>query len=407
MAWIRACGGGAPAIPDGKTVTPINDVTIWQQCAGIANPTYTTLGEVLADTGILQTLMASDNAVDYLVRSKTFIGSESMVPVMTSDTTPSGEASASSVTSYYPDSKAYKAFDANNSTEWWSDTASNEWVQYQFTSAKVINKVTVLPKEDAGGPRVKNFKVQASNDGVTFTDLYTGICANTLTAQTFTFTNNTAYTYYRFFVVDSYGVNNIAIYTLTFALDGICQSSTAMTDIGANNYCANTLLADSDWREAICNSSHFESVLNVKTPVMTSNTTPSGVVSAKNYYGGGSEAFKAFDGNTSTNWAGSAEGTSTSNNYLQYAFDTKKKIYKADVNFSVFCTAVSFRMQGINSGVITDLTDTLNVRNGSLVFSKNINEYDAYRFQIDTYTQNASYACPRMDEAQLYGREDV
>ena len=84
----------------------------------------------------------------------------------------------------------------------------------------------------------------------------------------------------------------------TWALD-ICSDSTAMADIGANNYCANTLLDNETWLSAICNSAYFESVLNVKIPVMTSNTTPSGEASASGVWKAGYEAYKAFNGNTS------------------------------------------------------------------------------------------------------------
>ena len=97
-------------IPDGKTVTPVNDVEIWQKCAGISSPTYTTLAGVLSDNSLLMTLMASDNAVDYLVRSTDWVAPQSAVPIMTSDTTPSGVASASA---YYSGRQAFHAFDGS------------------------------------------------------------------------------------------------------------------------------------------------------------------------------------------------------------------------------------------------------------------------------------------------------
>lgn len=96
--------------------------------------------------------------------------------------------------------------------------------------------------------------------------------------------------------------NNAADYmarSTTWA-NAVVANNTAMGYIGNNDYCANKLLSDSTWRTAICNSTYFESVLNVKIPTMTSNTTPSGVASCTNSYGAGFEAYKAFDGNDST-----------------------------------------------------------------------------------------------------------
>lgn len=140
------------ATPEGATVLPINDVQIWLHCANISDKNYTTISEVLADNTSLITLISSNNAVDYMVRS-------------------------------------------------------------------------------------------------------TG-----------------------------------------FATD-VCANQTAMGYIGNNDYCADTLIADATWCEAICNSAYIESVLNVKVPTMTSNTTPSGIASA-NF--ASTTAWKVFDNDDGT-----------------------------------------------------------------------------------------------------------
>ena len=165
-------------IPEGSTVTPVNDIQIWLKCAGITGKSYTTINQVLADSTTLLALISNNNAVDYMVRS----------------------------------------------TSW---------------------------------------------------------------------------------------------------ATSVCGNSTAMTDIGANNYCANKLLANSTWCTAICNSTYFESVLNVKVPTMTSNTTPSGECIASTsitQY----PPFQAFDGNDSTIWAPTAGGEQ----YVGYVFPQAVKIFK-------------------------------------------------------------------------------
>ena len=143
-------------IPDGRTVTPTDDVQTLLHCAGIFDKGYTVLSQLLADTASLYSVITDNNAIDYLVRSTTFaagvaanstamnyIGSDNyaadtllddgtwiiaivnspyasnvinaQVPAMTSATTPSGVVSA---TGYASGTEPYKAFDGNTGTLW-------------------------------------------------------------------------------------------------------------------------------------------------------------------------------------------------------------------------------------------------------------------------------------------------
>lgn len=101
----------------------------------------------------------------------------------------------------------------------------------------------------------------------------------------------------------------------------ICADADAMMRLGKYDYACDALLADSTWCTAICGSTYFEYVLDVKVPTMTSNTTPSGTVSASS---NGTDAYKAFAGN-GTNWIAS---DSTYPQYVQYVFDSPVKVYK-------------------------------------------------------------------------------
>ena len=127
-----------------------------------------------------------------------------LIPIMTSNTTPSGVVSAINADSNYP---AYYAFDNNNDTKWWSTSSSNGWIAYKFPSAKRVTKALLRPTYDGGGARVKNYKIQASNDGNNWTTLYTGVCNNSSDEQIVTFKNATSYMNYRIFVVDNYVAN--------------------------------------------------------------------------------------------------------------------------------------------------------------------------------------------------------
>lgn len=165
-------------IPEGSTVTPTDDIQIWLNCADIFDKSYTTIGEVLADSSTLSALIADSNAVNYMVRSTTWASS-------------------------------------------------------------------------------------------------------------------------------------------------VCANQSAMSYIGLNDYCANALLADSTWRNAICNSTYFESVLNVKVPTMTSNTTPSGEVSGATIYPSYT-AYESFGGSRGT-LLRDASG------YIQYKFSSKVRIFKVKI----------------------------------------------------------------------------
>jgi len=134
------------------------------------------------------------------------------VPTMTSDTAPFGEASASDEQS----GAAYKAFDGDMSASspWMPNASVNSWIQYKFTNPVCVTKVYINPVgNSASDCRVKNFKVQGSNDGASFTDIYTGVfdSAKYSEGDYFTFNNTSYYLYYRLQVADIYPTGNYYI----------------------------------------------------------------------------------------------------------------------------------------------------------------------------------------------------
>lgn len=187
----------------------------------------------------------------------------------------------------------------------------------------------------------------------------------------------------------------------TFASD-ITSDSGAMTAIGLNNYCANTLLGNSTWCEAICNSTYFESVLNVKVPVMTSNTTPSGQCFGDSVYApvATRDYYRAFDNDINTPW-GSENGA---NAYIGYKFTSQKKIY---VFFARYGNGrmSTVKFQGSNNGSNwSDISGVLT--KGSVPFRYvkfNPTLYQYYRL----YVVSASAVRVDSQEVQFYGRADV
>ena len=139
----------------------------------------------------------------------------------------------------------------------------------------------------------------------------------------------------------------------------VCANATAMTDIGANNYCANTLLANSTWRTAICNSTYFESVLNVKVPTMTSNTTPSGEAFASSTGQGAGLPYKAFDNDDSTSWAPTIAGTIANTVHIGYDFTTPVVVDCIKIKQHATYYMTSYKVQGYNGSSWVDVSGTI------------------------------------------------
>lgn len=118
-------------------------------------------------------------------------------PIMTSDSTPSGNTTTANAN--YGGEEPYKAFDSDNTSTWWSsgNTGGPWYVQIQLSSAHAATRYIIYPRD--ANSDVKTWKLNASTDGSTWTtlDSQTGITWSGQTPQTFTFSNTNNYTYYR------------------------------------------------------------------------------------------------------------------------------------------------------------------------------------------------------------------
>ncbi|MFA5340461.1 MAG: discoidin domain-containing protein, partial [Clostridia bacterium] len=134
------------------------------------------------------------------------------IPTMTSNTTPSGVASAYSTPIY----AAWIAMNDTNTSEtdcWHSDATLNTvgytWLQYQFTSAKIIERYTITGRNYEGPPGASPYpttwKLQGSNNGTDWVDLdtQTGQTFTQSEKKTYSFQNTTAYVYYRLWITES------------------------------------------------------------------------------------------------------------------------------------------------------------------------------------------------------------
>lgn len=155
--------------------------------------------------------------------------------------------------------------------------------------------------------------------------------------------------------------NNAVDYLVrsTSWVSNITGNQTAMIDIGASDYCADKLLANSTWRTAICDSTYFEKVLNVKVPTMTSNTTPSGVANTNNPYTD-YEPYRAFDGNDSTYFA-TKTVSSGSGDYLEYDFVNPVDIKLFNIKMYTLSATVTAKIQYYDGSTWIDATNNLSI----------------------------------------------
>lgn len=133
-----------------------------------------------------------------------------VVPNMTSDTSPIGKATARGA--YDP---AWKAFDRNDSTYWYdngSSAGAPSWLQYQFDTPKIVNKITLSSLPISGSTYgLKEFSFLGSYDGFSYDNLLTvDNHPNNNAKVTYVFNNSKEYLFYKL----QFGLSYYSYYTL-------------------------------------------------------------------------------------------------------------------------------------------------------------------------------------------------
>jgi len=135
-------------------------------------------------------------------------------PAMTSNTSPSGIASASSFQATYD---AFKAFSQNQSVadDWRAQTNNTGILTYQFPTGKIIKRYSILNVQSAA-TCVRSWTFEGSNDGTSWTVLDTVALATVLQNVQYIsglLSNTTSYTYYRINITAVQTVGNTPIIT--------------------------------------------------------------------------------------------------------------------------------------------------------------------------------------------------
>ena len=163
------------------------------------NGSYYTSGVGHAGHGYARITYLTESLEEEKVDIKNY---RTLIPVMTSNTAPSGTASGSSLASQYYDH--YYAFCDGTCI---SNTPGNAWVpaindtnpyiQYEFPTAVMAKKATVhLSQTYVTGGASPTYTIKASNDNVNWTTL-TDVVTGTLSEVEIDLSNNSSYQYYR------------------------------------------------------------------------------------------------------------------------------------------------------------------------------------------------------------------
>ena len=165
--------------------------------------------------GMMNAIANSQTAMNAIKNNSTALARKE-VPQMTSNTSPEGRASASSIWGSSYD--AWRAFDKTGSP-WWSASGSAppQWVQYQFSVPVFVHTVSITGVDASGYyANPTSITIQASSDGVNFIDVATYNNQITNTTTTIEIAKQGYYRYWRLRINSSVTNQDVAIRELNF-----------------------------------------------------------------------------------------------------------------------------------------------------------------------------------------------
>lgn len=309
-----------------------------------------------------------------------------LIPAMTSDTIPSGIASASSQHSHpYP---AWKAFDGDvesNANGWIATYGVLEgWLQYTFPTPTIVDIYRIRNQIGGESTRApKDWTFEGSNDGITWTVLDT-IKDFTFWVMhdfsTFSFKNTTPFYSYRINITANNGSEDL----LTIGELEMCHS-----------YNSRFLIQLGDGSVKSCLYSTGETNI---APVMSSNSNPSPfVVSASGELSSTYSAWKAFNSikQTSDRWM-TTSGVTNGWLKIDLGDDNKQCVgryvyYLTEGSLMERRGAKNWKLEGSNDDVNWDVLDTqsnvtwkINGGEAKAFEFINYNEYRYYRLNVSS-----------------------
>jgi len=315
---------------------------------------------------------------------------ENAIPIMTSNTAPSGEASASSEYSSSNNSSgthAYRAMNGNTTTYFATKDTTSGWLAYDFSSSIAIGLYKLTPGPSTvitGMP--KSWTFEGSNDGVDWIVLDT---RSNITAWTANVANE-----YRVTIPGMYKKYRINV----VSNNGFARIAVGMFEMFEYYYDHKFLISSGDKFLSLSSNVYTNNLI----PKMTSNSSPSGIASAFSELSG-YEAWKAFDQNDATEWHWNNNGgIPIAQAFISYKFAEKVSISKYSMSIAsnrapATYAPKSWTFEGSNDGsnwtvLDTRTNETLWISGALREFSfTNQTHYFWYRLRI-TATNGSSIA---------------
>ena len=150
---------------------------------------------------------------------------------MTSNTTPSGIAFASSTAG---GGTAWGVFDQNGGTYWQSGATNSGFIGYQFPSGKIIKQYAIFTAATIGS-NPKDWTFQGSNDGSTYTTIETVTGFSSVASTWYVrnvSSNTTSYTYYRMNIT---AVQTLGVFPLFYELQMTESTGSIYGAIGSDS----------------------------------------------------------------------------------------------------------------------------------------------------------------------------
>ncbi len=135
-----------------------------------------------------------------------------------------------------------KAFDGDILTKWFHKSATS-WIQIQYASALAYNQYQIVSGNDMATRDPKNWTLQGSNNGTSWTILDTQTnqtWTGRIKTNTYTFVNITPYTYYKLDITANGGATDIQLSEIIFINDNVTPN--APTGLSASVITAESFL---------------------------------------------------------------------------------------------------------------------------------------------------------------------
>lgn len=224
-------------------------------------------------------------------------------------------------------------------------------------------------------------------------------------------------------LVQNENANDYLVRSTTFSTT-LCENNAnneAMYYLGLYDGCANKLLADDYWSNAICSAdvlladgqTHlFEKVLNVKVPRMTSNTAPSGEATCGSEWSSDYSVLNVFNASQDDNWL-CKDNVISDNAWVGYRFTKNvcvKKVYVKNCTIDLYKTN-KFTVYGSKTeewnGIKLGEFNIDVARQEIAVNLDNNDKYLYYRIYINPLITAGNIMRCGLNTVQFYGREEA